>query len=382
MHNVAPVRLRISPAVILPLAWAVAACDVFALGDVVPVPDAGEPDPCEGGSQSCACTPVSTLVSRGATGVSALRIDAEYAYWIVGTGTQRGLYRAPLDGDGGAPPVLVASIETPADGDLAIHDGFAYFVETAEAGPSALARVAVADGGPEILSPRLRQVAIDLADGPGGVYWTDQSSEICRWSFDGGSLAADSGCGSQPFAPSFYPAGASAKNHLEVAGSSVYLAVNGAGEIWRVPADGGSANSVAKTNANGIVHLAATQSEVFWTEDTGNERESSIFGAPTCFADPLDRQLVGTLQVDDTNIYYLAMPPGPQTKIKRPPPPPPMPVVPPATAGIWRTPWTGGGAQELLACSLHGGTLLAIDPSTPYIVWADGVNGEVRKLPK
>jgi hypothetical protein len=361
------------------LGAAAAACDAFALPDVAPAQEPAEAgseressSPCGAGSLLCVCAPGSTLVSRDAAGVVALRSDGTYAYWIAGTGATRGLYRAQLDGDGGAPAELLAPGETLSAGDLAVDAIYAYVVEASDAGPAALARVPVGGGTLDVFTASLPEVPADLSIGPEALFWTDESADICRQPFGAASAPADSGCGSVPFAASFDPGDASTGGELAIAGANVYIAVRSTGDIWRISAAGGDAGAVGNVEPGAVAHLAATASEAFWVEYDAR-RGSRIVEGPGSWSLPLPDNLVAELKADDTNLYWVALaPPRPNG-----PPPPPPSLAP---AQIWAVPQVGDGLPRLVACDVHGSTLLALDST--YLVWADPVTGEVRRAAK
>jgi hypothetical protein len=378
------VRTGIWAAFVGALAAAAAACDAFALPDVSPPAEPAEggleqesSSPCIAGSLLCVCAPESTLVSRDAAGVVALRSDGAFAYWIGGAGATRGLYRSRLDGDGGAPAESMALAGALSAGDLAVDAIYAYVVEASDAGasgasgPAALARVPLGGGTLELFAAGLPQVPVDLSIGPEALFWTDESAEICRQPFGAASPPDDSGCGSQPLAGSFDPTGAPAANQLAVAGSNVYIAVGATGDIWRVSAAGGDAGAVASAGPGAAAHLAATPSDAFWVEYDARSG-SRIVEGPGSWSVPLPDDLVTELKADDTNLYWVAV---------AAPRPNGTPLQPALEQGqIWAVSQSGDALPRLVACDVHGSTLLALDST--YLVWADPVTGEVRRVPK
>jgi hypothetical protein len=370
---------RVCPLVVVPLAAAASACGLFSLADVIPLPEdtpqvVGASLGCDAGSTNCECAPPSTIISDdAAVAVAALRIDSNYAYWIAGSGSGRGLFRAPLDGDGVSPTTLIASNPALAP-DLAVDDIYAYVVEANDAGPAMLARVPIGGGALEVLPPRPKKVPVDLAVGPEALYWTDENSEICQQPFGAMSTPADAGCGTAPFAPSFAPGNASTGNQLAVAGSNLYIAVNATGEIWQVPVAGADAGVIGQGRPGAIVHLAANGSGAFWAESNGGHG-STIAGSADSGTTTLPLLTVSELEADDANLYYVAS--VPLTSKPRPQPPPSTPGL----GRIWKLPLSGGAEPKVVACGVHAATLVAVDPSGSFVYWADGVSGQVLRAP-
>jgi hypothetical protein len=364
------------------------------LNDVVPAPtvDIGSSAPppgpagCDAGIVSCQCVPPATLVAKGSAGLVTLRTDGINAYWITPTGTSYSLYSAPVDGSSTTPLVLVKE-QLLAPGDLAVSLAL-YVVETSATSDPWLATVPTpqAPGASFPTTPvhigRVPRLPVDLAAGRQGIYWTDDSSEVCSYLTGMGAP----GCGGVPFSALLGPGAASPGNHFAVGTQFAYLYVQATGEILRVPTlGGGSPVVVGAGNPGPVRFLAGVDDVAFWanTSTLFNDTEPTDGGADAGAPFLAESAVLSDLVIDDpghvgpsANVYFAAIPRN--SSKGRPPTPTPQPS---ATLGrVWSASQTNAHVQELLACNVHAGTRLALDPFGTYLLWGDPVAGTISKL--
>jgi hypothetical protein len=329
-------------------------------------PDAG---PCDAAADACACLPVTTL-AEGVQNVGALTIDGSDLYWVANGGGKFEIFRLPVGASVGSPsPARISDAFALANGKidglpfyaknfyLAVQDSH-YFVATV---------LIDSDGGGKVveLTSHFEAIPTDVLVGAKGIYWTDNTSEICYARLDGGvATKGDSGCGAEPLAVAA-DGGGPANNALALTDTSVYQSVYKTGAIRVVsnePPSVGTPKIILQRDVNETRILLATGTDLFFSESMATS--GAIFHANLSGMGVSqlvgDAGPIGSIVVDGVNIYYAVDPSDSQT------------------TAIYYAP-RGGGPSTLLACDPEPEYL--VEDAT-YVYWWSAFNNEVRRVPK
>jgi hypothetical protein len=318
----------------------------------------------------CACLPAVTTIIAGIHGVGAVTVDENYVYWVAPSGGKSAIFRLPVG------TTNAASIPAPSSGTFALPGGRIVglpfdaknFFLALEDTHYLISTVAVdSDGGAKVveLTPHFDGIPVDVLAGDKGVYWTDNTSEICFAYLDGGfATKGDSGCGAQPLAPEA-DSGGTLNNTLALSPTAVYQSIYKTGEIrWvsSTPAITSHAKLLLRRSPNEARTLYATATELIFSESgaSGCIFHSSANGTGVTQLVG-DAGPIGSFVVDATHIFYAVD----------------YPDESPSTT-IYYVP-RDGGASTLLACDPQP-EYLAEDAT--YIYWWSLDDNDLHRVAK
>ena len=289
-------------------------CGIFALGDVLPVPDAGTADgstKCLADGNPCAClpTPLTIVGSPHGSGVS-IAVSGPFVYFLTAMGgvSDPTIFRAPIDGsDGGAPTeVMVAS---PSTGPIVIAGNSIFLRRTGtNVGVLRVATDAVS-AKPTVHAGPLPSAPNDLAVDRARIYWPNGNGAICAVPLDGAAPPADltdSGCGSQPVVA--VRDGAGPANQIAVSDTDVFWLTYA--RIMQAPSATGTPVATLRVQAGGgIAELEESDGKLFWVlvGDAGTLWTSSDDGGaqtPIIASLVEDRAVVPQFVADSTGVFW------------------------------------------------------------------------------
>jgi hypothetical protein len=230
--------------------------------------DSGSGTRCEAGS--CACTHP-TLVASNTTDVRALSVVDGYLYWLAAKSAFDPTFHrlAVTVTDASAPPAIAPPIAWTSSDGLAITSGYLYVGE-GNTNPG-VENIPLEGGSAyaHVIS-KIPDPVDAIRVTPGGIYWTNESSEVCHAELDGGMPGpSDSGCGGKPLVAAAPGGSKSTGNDLAITDKEIYLAVAETGEIRVSPISGPGAKVVV-ARSPGPRAIFATDTDIVWGEVNGD----------------------------------------------------------------------------------------------------------------
>jgi hypothetical protein len=345
-----------------------AACRVFELGDVVPI--AGDGDgggasdaACVPDGDPCACLPAPFVVSPPQPGTGYALALAGTDVYLLAARSRPGMpavYRAPLTGTGGAPPVQVTLDSTiPTNNTMMVVAGPWLFLRRTEA-TAGILRVPLdaSNATPSVYVPLPSSDPNDLATDGARVYWTNTAGAVCAAPIDG-APAADAGP-SKCSATVVVAArdGGPAAARVAVSATTVFLTYNA--HVFAAPLATGVLNPTAVANIMGYSMNGVTEEggRLFWAagspdgdggglasaKDDGDGGSKLVVAA--AFAGQAPQEVFA---VDADGLYWAATP----------------------YSQLWASAHDGSGAHRI-ACNTANVTDMVTDAAHVYWITNDG----------
>jgi hypothetical protein len=359
----------------VPMVSAAVACGVFALGDVVPYPDAGAEEgagdgavlddapgdvgidaACASDGNACACLSAPSPLALASDLGKAIAVVGQTVYFmreIETGGPHYEILSVPSGGlsDGASPTVVMKSTSTVAPRMLIVGDSI-FMPRNGSASPSSppsIVRVSTSGTSqdPTPFFGPLSQPVIDFGTDSALLYWLNADA-VCGVPIDGAAPLpdpADSGCGSRPVVSDASTTGSSG---LEVTSTELFW--SSGSKLYEAPRTG---VIVTRLTASGpIFGLTESQGQLFWFSDVNDA--GAIWTAPD---DAGDASLVVTrtilvapaFSVDSDGIYFGE-----------------------ANGNFINAAGRDGSNRHVLACDEEGAAALASDQAYVYWVTRDG----------